>query len=49
MYSTPKSLSAWAIFILVSVSKKALANCSPSVQHAKRKVESQLKAADGDR
>lgn len=31
MYSTPKSESACAIFILVSVSKNALANCSPSV------------------
>lgn len=30
MYSTPKSSRAFAILILVSVSKKALANCSPS-------------------
>lgn len=30
MYSTPKSDKALAILILVSVSKKALANCSPS-------------------
>lgn len=32
MYSTPKASSAFAIAILVLVSKKALANCSPSIQ-----------------
>ena len=31
-YSTPKASSALAIAILVLVSKKALANCSPSVR-----------------
>lgn len=30
MYSTPNASSALAILILVAVSKKALANCSPS-------------------
>jgi len=30
IYSTPKSSKALAILILVSVSKNALANCSPS-------------------
>ena len=30
IYSTPKASSAFAILILVSVSKNALANCSPS-------------------
>lgn len=30
MYSTPKASSALAMAILVLVSKKALANCSPS-------------------
>jgi hypothetical protein len=32
MYSTPNASSALAIAILVLVSKKALANCSPSVR-----------------
>lgn len=31
MYSTPKASRALAMAILVLVSKKALANCSPSV------------------
>jgi hypothetical protein len=30
MYSTPKASKAFAMAILVLVSKKALANCSPS-------------------
>ena len=32
MYSTPNASSALAIAILVLVSKKALANCSPSIR-----------------
>jgi hypothetical protein len=32
MYSTPNSSKAFAILILVSVSKNALANCSPSIE-----------------
>jgi hypothetical protein len=32
MYSTPKASKAFAIAILVLVSKKALANCSPSIE-----------------
>ena len=32
MYSTPNASSALAMAMLVSVSKKALANCSPSAK-----------------
>jgi len=33
MYSTPNASRALAMAILVLVSKKALANCSPSTTH----------------
>ena len=37
MYSTPNASRALAIAILVFVSKNALANCSPSIKHLKKK------------
>ena len=35
-YSTPKASNAFAMAILVLVSKKALANCSPSVRTSQK-------------
>jgi hypothetical protein len=36
IYSTPKSSNALAISIFLAVSKKALANCSPSKRYKKK-------------
>jgi len=49
MYSTPKASNDFAMAILVLVSKKALANCSPSVRTRVELGKQQMRTARGYR